>query len=278
MSTDPNNSYIPKYIQDVPWYYKTAQKNTESVVKDSLAHHRKAPDQAPIDHSEPRAGLGISDEVVEVDGTKIRKSDDYEAKRDRWHGHSAAEWDHILSEWDRVKRITNTQKSGDESDDTDYELELQELGLARTDLKMGLIEDPLEKSIRDRRDVPEYIRAINGNVGGKIRLGKDSTTGITNDSSECIKESRDVTEFKKMQQFAWEKNKEFEAKQQKAQYDAKLASLQNPNVQMEEQQVADLGLSIEASPTLMMLKNRQNEQAKKEKGDEKRRKLMERYG
>ncbi|OBA22780.1 hypothetical protein METBIDRAFT_35086 [Metschnikowia bicuspidata var. bicuspidata NRRL YB-4993] len=279
MALGSNNLYIPKYILDVPWYYKSGLKAEQAGAEDTLAHHRKTPGQAPVHHSEPQAGAGIFDEVTHVNGTKTRVADDYDAKRDRWHGHSADEWDEILTRWEAVKKTASRgQNMNEDSDDTDYELELEELGLSRSDLKTGHVEDPLEKSIRDRRDVPAYIRAINGNMGGKIRVGKDSTVGVVNEDSEFVKESADVAEFRQAQKFAWEKNKAFEAEQKKAHYDAQLASLKNPNVPIEEQPAADLNFSMEASPTMMMLQNRQNEQRRKDAGEAKRRRLMEMYG
>ncbi|GEQ68592.1 hypothetical protein JCM33374_g2260 [Metschnikowia sp. JCM 33374] len=273
-----DNSYIPKFIQDVPWYYKT-QANASNEPHDSLAHHRKHPGQKKLDHSQPQAGSGISDEVLEVNGTRTRAAQDYDAKRDRWHGHSAEEWDAILSRWDEVKKAHANAPVNDDSDDTDYELEREELGLGNADLRHGQAEDPLEKSVRDRRDVPAYILAINANDGGKVRVGKDSTVGLVHAASDFVKESSEVTEFKKAQHFAWEKNQQHEANQKKRQYDAQLAGLQNPNALVEHHvQAADLDYSMEASPTLMSLKARQKEDEKKAAAAEKRRKLMEKYG
>lgn len=274
------NLYIPKYILDVPWYYKSGTKGDSPASKDALAHHRKQPNQAPVDHSEAKAGTGISDEINVVDGAKTRAAVDYDGKRDRWHGHSAAEWDDILASWAAVKK-TPQLAANEDSDDTDYELELEELGLLREDLRLGHIEDPMEKSIRDRRDVPAYIRAINGNEGGKIRLGQDSTVALVSDTSDFVKKTEDnadVAGFKQMQKFAWEQNQEFEAKRQRENYEAQVASLRDPNVPVQEKAAADLDASMEASPTLMMMKARQQEDERKKAGEAKRRKLMEMYG
>lgn len=258
--------YIPKFIQNVPWYYKIGQDSGD----DKLAHQRKDPYQVPVDHSLPQAGTGIRDE----------DRDDYDSKRDRWHGHSAEQWDDILAKWNQTKRNTaTTNTANDDSDDTDYELEREELGLGSTLLKSGHLEDPMEKAIRDRRDVPAYILALNSNEGGKIRLGKDSTASLVSDLSDFVKKSKDSADFEKMQKFAWEQSKVFDVQQQKKRHDAHLALLRNPNVAQEEAIAnADLGSSMEASPTLLMQKKKKEDQQRKKAGDEKRRKLLERYG
>lgn len=276
MSGDQDgNQYIPKYIQNVPWYYDTGSKDKN----DALAHHRKNPNEATVDQSLPQVGQGIKDEFQIVDGYEVRVAEDYAAKRDRWHGHTAAEWEEILEKWDTIKKAKGGAKQDqNDSDDTDYELELEELGLDRKVLNSGHIEDPLEKSIRDRRDVPAYIRAINANQGGKIRLGKDSTAGVTNDDSEFVKESKDVTELRQMQKFAWEQNKQYEEKKLKELYQAQLASLNDPYAEVDSTVPVDLDLSVEASPTLMMLKNKENEEKKRAAAELRKQLLMNRYG
>lgn len=272
-----DNQYIPKYIQNVPWYYKDKDIKSKD---DTLAHHRKDPNQQPIDHSEPQAGTGIQDEFEDVDGFQIRKDKgDFAAKRDRWHGYSAAEWDDVLAKWDSIKKRKQPKAEQDDSDDTDYELELEELGLDRKDLRTTLMEDPMEKAIRDRRDVPSYILAINANEGGKIRLGQDSTAALVNDDSEFVKaDSGEVKELRQMQKFAWEQNKEYEEKKLRELYQAQLASMADPYAVVDSTVPLDLDLSVEASPTLMMLRNRENEAKKRKVIEEKKKGLLSRYG
>lgn len=270
------NQYIPKYIQNVPWYYKTGTSGDNA---DGLSHQRKNPEQEAIDHSLPQAGSGIQDKFEKIDGYDVRIADDYAAKRDRWHGHTAAEWDDILKKWDTIKKAKNQAVAdNNDSDDTDYELELEELGLDRKVIRSNHAEDPMEKSIRDRRDVPAYILAINANQGGKIRLGKDSTAALVNDDSDFVKESNDAKEFRQMQKFAWEQNKHYEEKKLRELYQAQLAGMSDPHAEVESVVPVDLGLSVEASPTLMMLKVRENEERKRAAGELKKRNLMNRYG
>lgn len=269
-----DNLYLPKYIQNVPWYFKTGGKEPT----DELSHHRKDPAQAPIDHSVPQAGTGIQDEFDTVNGHEIRKDGDYSTKRDRWHGTTLGDWDEILAQWSTIKKSIQKPEDENDSDDTDYELELQELGLEKKDLHIHLKEDPLEKSIRDRRDIPAYILAINANEGGKIRLGKDSTAALINLDSEFVKESKDVKELRQMQKFAWDQNRQYEERKQKELYQKQLDSLHDPYAEVDDTVPVDLGLSVEASPTLMMLKNRQNEAEKKKAMEKKKNSLLDRYG
>lgn len=265
------NQYLPKYIQNVPWYYKNDQAATD----DALYHHRKNAGEK-IDFSDPQAGSGIRDNFESVDGHFVRGDGDYDAKRDRWHGHSNEEWDDILAKWDKIKKKTPVEEN--ETDDTDYELELQELGLERKQIQSMLKEDPMEKAIRDRSDVPAYIMAINANAGGKIRLGKDSTKGLVSEDSDFVKESKDVTEMKQIQQFAWEQNQAYQKKKEKELFHAQLSAAYDPYAAVDSAVPVDLNLSVEASPTLMMLKNRENEKKKVKAREEKRNKLLDRYG
>lgn len=270
-----DNLYLPKYIQNVPWYFKTGNEKTKT---DELSHHRKDPNQAPIDHRIPQAGSGIRDEFDSVNGHEIRKDGDYSAKRDRWYGTTLEEWDEILAQWNTIKKDIHKPEDTNDSDDTDYELELQELGLETKDLRVDLKEDPLEKSIRDRRDVPAYILAINANEGGKIRLGQDSTAAIVNQDSDFVKQSDDVKELRQMQKFAWDQNREYEEAKQRELYQKQLESLSDPYAVVEDTVPVNLGLSVEASPTLMMLKNRQNEAERKKAVEKKKNALLDRYG
>lgn len=265
------NQYLPKYIQNVPWYYKKDGVASE----DALFHHRKNAAEK-IDHSDPQAGAGIHDDFEEVDGHLVRGDGDYDAKRDRWHGHSNEEWDEILAKWDQIKKKPVVEQ--EDSDDTDYELELEELGLDRKQIQSLLKEDPMEKAIRDRSDVPDYILAINANAGGKIRLGKDSTKGLVSAESDFVKESKDVAEMKQIQQFAWEQNQVYQKKKEKEIFHAQLAAMHDPYTEVVSSVPADLDLSAEASPTLMMMRHRENEEKKRKAVAEKRNRLLDKYG
>lgn len=258
------NQHLPKYIKSVPWYYKGR------VGQDTLAHNRSNPEKA-VDYS-AQAGTGIDDEYTEVDGVKVRTTQGYDAQRDRWHGYSAEEWDEILRKWDKIKKAKQPAHEPSDSDDTEYELELHELGLERKDLKVNFIEDPLEKTIRDRRDVPKYILAINANANGLRRIGKDSLGGIVADDSDFVKQSSDSAEFRRVQLFAWDQSKKHEEQRARDLYEAQFTG------QMPQGPAVDLDLSVEASPTLVQLKSKQADSVKRKQAELKKQALLAKYG
>lgn len=282
LSTQPmtgnDNLYIPKFILNVPWYYRELQDTSN----DAFRHQRRDPTDSSIEQGGPLAGTGINDTFKVVDGVKLKEDEgDFAAKRDRWHGYDAAEWDEIFSKWDSIKKSKKPQTNApDDSDDTDYELELQELGIDRKEFTKGFVEDPVERSIRERKYTPAYILAINANEGGKIRIGKDSTRGIANDDSDFVRQiSKDERDLNQMQQFAWEQNKQYELQKLRELYQKQLADLSNPSAEAVDTTVpVELGFSVEASPTLMMMKKKEEDKKKKEAGEKRKRSLLDRYG
>lgn len=246
--------HLPKYIQNVPWYYQNGKSS------DPLSHHRRDPEQSG-DLSIPQAGTGINDTYHVVDGHRVRgESGAFDAKRDRWHGFDSTEWDHVLAQWNKTKKSAHQRKSGasgasgapEDSDDTDYELELCELGLSQDQLHKKTAEDPIQKAIRERRDMPAYIRSITGNSGGKIRVGHDDAAIVTNDDGDFVAGNQ--------QKFAW----------------------QVPQRGTNEGHVGHEGQAgqniDEATPTLQMMKQREEQAKQKQAAEERKRGLLEKYG
>lgn len=266
-SEKPN---IPKYIRDVPWYYKANNKFQQS---DSLGHHAvEAPDK-PQDGEQVFNGSDASK-------THKKQNDQFDAKRDRWQGFDSSEWDEILLQWNSIKKEVKPINSDSEnSDDTDYEMELSELSIERKNLKKNTAEDSLEKSIREKRDMPAYIRSVNANAGGKIRVGKDTVDAVVNDDSEFVKDLKDdVQKLKQMQKFVWEQNKEFESARQRELFKRQVEALGNSGANMQEPEPNSFGLSIEANPTLTMMKNKENEDRKRQALDARKKSLLDKYG
>lgn len=270
MTSEGNESqYIPKFIQNVPWYYKLKEQTTTSLeastetIKDAFAHQRKLVVN----------NLNASLKALPNNGL-IESLDDYDAKRDRWQSTADEEWDNIVSGWNETKTKSNLDKSAmEDSDDTDYELELEELGLNQKHLKSNHQEDPMERANRDRRDVPAYIMGITSNEGGKIRYGQDSLATIVHQDSAFVRESKDQDEFKKIQTFAWEKSKEHEKEQQMKLFYSELKGELDVSVSQ-----ANLDYVAEASPTLLMLKAKEREKRAKDESQKKLKKLMDKYG
>ncbi|RLV94917.1 Pre-mRNA-splicing factor SLU7 [Spathaspora sp. JA1] len=222
------NQYIPKYITSKPWYQGSSNEEDST---DYLSHHRK--NNEIIDHSIPQTGQGIKDSDVRI------QDEAYDSKRDRWYGYTSEEWLARLENWTSKEDKEETQKKEDEPD---YELELIELDLFENDL-LNIKQHPLEKLIRDRNDIPGYIHNITSNPDNKIRLEfdpksrtlKDPNSGFINDQNQFVKkltgQGKQLTE---LQRFAGEFDQDSNDK-------------------------LDLNNSIEASPTLMMMKLKQQE-------------------
>lgn len=267
-SEGTGSQYIPKFIQNVPWYYKLNNKNTSSSdstesIQDAFLHQRK----------EVLNNLNSNKKSDANDGV-IQSLDDYDAKRDHWQGTADEEWDNIVSGWNETKTKSNLDKSMmEDSDDTDYELELEELGLHQKHLKSNHLEDPMERANRDRLDVPAYIIGITANEGGKIRYGEDSLAAIVHEDSAFVRQSKDENELKQIQTFAWEKNIQHEKEQQLKLYRSELSGELDVTVTQ-----ANLDYVVEASPTLLMMKAKEKEKKAKDESQKKLKKLMDRYG
>ncbi|KAG7665723.1 SLU7 [[Candida] subhashii] len=297
MSKAPNkeiNPYIPKYITSKPWYQDAQQTKTKHEEEgdnngqsdDYLSHHRKQPKEI-VDYSQAKIGSGIQDNF---EGS-IRKDvtgDNYDMKRDRWYGYSSEEWLDQIKKWEEShqqqqktkRRKVDKNKNGDEdSDDTDYELELIELGLEKKDIFSNIKEDPMEKMLRDRQDIPSYIYNITSNENNKIRLEydpksritKDPSKGFLNDQNQFIKRREgDAKDLTNLQKLAWELDQQDKKKS--------LAILKEQEIEAENIPETDLKYSLEASPTLMMLKAKQAKEEQLRRSALKRQELLNKYG
>lgn len=274
------NPYIPKYIASKPWYQGDLPQKDED---DYLAHQRKNPEEI-VDHSISKTGEGINDAFEKHGDVLVKMNEDYESKRDRWYGYDMKAWDDVLNNWETIKhkkRKLETKSKGSDSDDTDYELELVELNLARKDLQSGIREDPLEKSIRDRQDVPSYIQNITSDPSNKIRieydpksrLTKNLSKGFINDQQQFVRQlSGEARKLNELQKFAWD----IEDQDQKQQQINKLS--QSFTANDEEEKTVNLDLNLEANPTLMMLRAKKH--VEEQRNQEKLRKetLLSIYG
>lgn len=144
-----NKDNLPRYIREVPWY----KEGQEEEVKD---------------HSYSIAGKGFTDNT-------------FDSKRDKWEGYEIE-----YKEEEVLKGIDIKESEIDlEEDDTDYELEKQELGLTelkKDDNKQGVE----EKMVRDRQDVPDYIRNLNEHYNDNEwdgASGSGASTGATTGST-----------------------------------------------------------------------------------------------
>lgn len=285
------NPYIPRYILETPRYQQDiTNKSSEqqeqhthdqtTTTHDPLAHQRKTGEI--IDNSVAQSGTGIKDEFK---GTiRVEENETYDSKRDRWYGYSTEEWLTHLKNWNEKKQPRKNQSTpdNDDSDDTDYELELIELELDQKDMNKNIKKDPMEKMLRYRQDIPAYIYNITSNPNNKIRieydpksrLAKDSAKGFLNKRNQFVKKlTGDGDKLMKLQKMAQALDNEQEK-------DRKLAKLKQEFYGEEKPKTipqTDLSLSLEASPTLMMLKSKQLQNEKMTKTLQSKQEVMEKY-
>ncbi|KAK6461382.1 pre-mRNA splicing factor affecting 3 splice site choice [Scheffersomyces coipomensis] len=224
----------------------------------------------------------------------------YDIKRDRWYGYNNKEWDKIFQNWEKIKqkskkikrKISNQNKDDESdsvsSDDTDYELELIELNLQRKDISTNNKQNHLEKMIRDREDIPSYIYNISSDPNNKIRidydpksrLAKNLEKGFLNDKNQFVKklngEGKDLID---LQKFAWEIDQNDLKDKQKQQLINKL-STEATNDYNDDDNITETNLdfSLEASPTLMMLKAKEKQEENKRVQLLKKKALLDKYG
>ncbi|KAK6205579.1 pre-mRNA splicing factor affecting 3 splice site choice [Scheffersomyces amazonensis] len=230
--------------------------------------------------------------------TQINNNDNdkniYDSKRDRWYGYNSKEWDKVYENWDKIKQKskrnqTQTQTKDDESDDTDYELELFELGLDRKDIQINSKQDVSEKMIRDRQDIPSYIYNITTHPDNKIRvdydpksrLSKNLEKGFLNDKHQFVKKlSGEGKDLVNLQKFAWEIDQNDLKEKQTNQLINKLSGSNSntDNDQIDDVSETNLDYSLEASPTLMMLKAKQKKEDEKKILLAKKQSLIDKYG
>ncbi|CUM65159.1 uncharacterized protein PRCAT00002786001 [Priceomyces carsonii] len=248
------NPYIPKYIIKKPWYKEDSGSNNPD--SDYLSHHRNK--NEVIDYSLPTAGGGINDSFDVKENFRVKRNEDYDSKRDRWYGYEADQWDNILRDWQKIKKKSKTQSSKDEqdSDDTDYELELIELGLDAKDIVTNLKEDPMERVIRDRMDIPSYVKKV---TASKLNKSK----ALVNEDDQFVRAMGEL------QKFAWDQNEEYLQSKRTELLESKLQN--KPDA---EPTYANLDLNVEANPTLMHMKLKEHNEEKKSRKDS----LAKKYG
>lgn len=173
-------SHIPHYVKASRWYENKGE-----------THDFKAEGDELIDQGEATVGKGIINEEL------------WATKRDKWLNYDLEQWEKTLKSW----RDRDTAGVADDSDDTDYELELIELGLTVEDFKTNIKRNSTEQIMRDRSDIAAYIHNISAKADGKIQLKYDPKTrtiisggeGVFASESEFAKGNGDEAVF------SWEK-------------------------------------------------------------------------
>lgn len=271
-----SNPYIPKFISTKPWYRAQEGDNKE----DLLSHQRNG--KEIIDFSEAKPGEGIHDDLEITETSRVKNSTGYDSKRDRWFGYNSSDWDAILKHWNDNKSKRFYLKETDDSDDSDFELELIELGLSHNDYKNNSKEDGLEGAMRDRKDVPSYLLNISLN-DSKIKYDPQSNSEkdlseIMNKNDQFVKSNSDVVSLTELQRFAWEENEKDQEVRQRNNFAKKLENLARANDNNEESDSINLDFNIEGNPTYMEYKLREKRKEVQLSKQQKKQRLMSLYG
>ncbi|KAF2198957.1 hypothetical protein GQ43DRAFT_442902 [Delitschia confertaspora ATCC 74209] len=162
--------------------------------------------------SRPRkAGAKWTGKNIEADEVVEDVQLGWDAKRDRWNGYDATEYDEVIAEYNELEEMKKKAKeaqggnnSGDEDDDEGAKYEEE------TD--MGRKQATSTRNLRLREDTAKYLLNLDldsAKYDPKTRSMVDS--GATNDNASALvaeegfmRASGDAAEFEKAQRYAWE--------------------------------------------------------------------------
>ena len=246
------NEYIPSFIAKKPFYVPDTATDDSSSANDYLEHqrlHQKAESDSlakaqwytrgqklgpaatkyrkgacencgsmthkakdclsrPRKHGAKWTGRNIqADEVVQ----KVELG--WDAKRDRWNGYDAAEYQRVVDEYKELEEMKRKVKkqTGKDGDDTEGEDEEGDVYEAETD--MGREQSTSTRNLRIREDTAKYLLNLDldsAKYDPKTRSMVD--TGPTADDKAgklvadegFVKMGGEAAEFERVQRYAWE--------------------------------------------------------------------------
>lgn len=204
---------LQKQEQDSTWYDRgrklgpAATKYRKGACENCGAMTHKKKDCL----SRPRkAGAKFTGKRIEADEVIQDVQQSWDAKRDRWNGYDASDFNQVIEEYNemeelrkRAKKDTEGDKSGDEDDEGDkYD--------AETD--MGRKQATSTRNLRLREDTAKYLLNLDldsAKYDPKTRSMADTGTG-SDKAAQLVAEdgfmraSGDAAEFERAQRYAWE--------------------------------------------------------------------------
>lgn len=282
---EDKNPYLPKYIQNAPWYlgertdylehHKSTTKKVEpqwydkrGVKKNAATKYRKGActNCGSMSHKasdcmeRPRkVGAKYSGKDIMPDEEVQSIETTWESKRDRWNGYDPREYGRVIEDFESVEKLrakaaaeggSSSQGNGDNDgtgieDDDDGEK------------VPGGDDMPQSKSLRARNDKAKYLENLNDDdeVTGTLFNPKSRTMrtedSYLDDRGHYVKNlSGEAAEHNRITELARK---------------------------MAEKEGSPL-LNVEANPTAAMMKLRKLEQGEQEKATKKRQELLEKYG
>ncbi|KAH8728930.1 ANTH domain-containing protein [Phaeosphaeriaceae sp. PMI808] len=217
--TGEDNDYLDhqrlqKQEQDSKWYDRgkkigpAATKYRKGACENCGAMTHKKKDCL----SRPRkAGAKFTGKDIEADEAVQDVQLGFDAKRDRWNGYDASNFEEVIEEYKALEEIRKkakaTQTSEDNSDDDEDEGDKYD---AETD--MGRKQATSTRNLRLREDTAKYLLNLDlesAKYDPKTRSMVDS--GIISDNAAKLvaeegfmKASGDAAEFERAQRYAWE--------------------------------------------------------------------------
>jgi hypothetical protein len=226
------NEYIPSFISKVPFYaidetggendyleHQRLQKQEQDSkwydrgkkIGPAATKYRKGACEKKDCLSRPRkAGAKFTGRNIEADEVIEDVQLGFDAKRDRWNGYDASNFEEVIGEYNAMEEIRKKAKeeqkgednSGDEDEGDKYD--------AETD--MGRKQATSTRNLRLREDTAKYLLNLDldsAKYDPKTRSMVDS--GVTSDNAAKLvaeegfmKASGDAAEFERAQRYAWE--------------------------------------------------------------------------
>jgi pre-mRNA-processing factor SLU7 len=143
-----------------------------------------------------KAGARWTGKDIQADEVVQNVNLGWDAKRDRWNGYDAKEYENVINEFNELEALRK-EKQGDQDGDR---YEEGENGLGGDQAKGT-------KQLRLREDTAKYLINLNSESAKydpKTRTMIDSGDGLLNAEEEFVRKSGDAAAFEHAQKYAWE--------------------------------------------------------------------------
>ncbi|AOA60585.1 RNA splicing factor [Komagataella phaffii CBS 7435] len=199
MSKQPDNTYVPKFIKDTPWYAGEHQREetTEKNIKDRFIKHKgvgKECKNCGMPHNEKDCFEKPKRRKVnkQSDTIMVRDTDDWDSKRDKWFGYNAdEEYQEQLAKWNANEAKKQRAKL------------LKDLS-AQVDLLYSWMIQGGEVNLTEAEQVELEKEILDEYCGEGVKRCLQDTGDLANEG--FVGESK-VNEFEGSKVFAWGREK-----------------------------------------------------------------------